>query len=173
MAFLADFSVMNPSLGFLFWTSIIFILVWLVLGSRFKVIRNALKNREDSIDKALHQAELARKEMENLKSKHKDLEKQAREDRLRILKEATEIKEEMLQKAKEEAIERKRDLLANAEEEIQNRRKEMEVDLYNEVGKIAIAIAEQVIRRELEDNHEAFVGEKIEEFKKEKLVANC
>ena len=74
---------------------------------------------------------------------------------------------------KQQATREKSKSLTKRKTEIQNRRKEMEVDLYNEVGKIAIAIAEQVIRRELEDNHEAFVGEKIEEFKKEKLVANC
>lgn len=172
MTFLADFSVMNPSFGLLFWTSIIFIFVWLFLGRYFGVIRDALKTREQSIDKALHEADLAREEMKNLKSKHEELEKQAREDRLRILKEAADIKEGILEKAKEEAGVRKREMIASAQEEIQNRRKEMEVDLYNEVGQISIKLASEVMKRELEGNHEVFIEKKLEEFKKEELTSN-
>ena len=58
---LADFSVIKPDPGLVFWTSIIFIVLWTVLGRMaFKPIQNALKKREDDIQDALDQFESTR-----------------------------------------------------------------------------------------------------------------
>lgn len=169
MLFLAEFSVMNPSFGFLFWTSIIFILVWLVLGRFFKSIKNALKDREGSIEEALNAANKAREEMKNLRSEHEVELKQAREERIRIIKEAEMLKEQIIEEARQRATEATQKMMESAKEEIENRRKEMEINFYNEIGKMSVAIAQQVLQRELEGKHEAFVAERVEEFKQRKF----
>jgi len=69
---------MNPSFGLLFWTSIIFILVWAVLGSFFKTIKSALKQRESDIQTALDQAAQARKELAQLAETQKKYGKASR-----------------------------------------------------------------------------------------------
>jgi len=45
----------------------------------------------------------------------------------------------------------------------------MEVSLYNEVGKLSVNIAEQIMALELEGKHEAFVAKKVDELRKTDL----
>ena len=54
MLFLADFSVIKPDFGLLFWTSIFFLLFWLLIGKfAFKPIAESLKKRTSDIQDAL------------------------------------------------------------------------------------------------------------------------
>ncbi len=169
MLYLADFSVMNPSFGLLFWTTIIFLFVLLVLSRFFKTIKNALNAREHDIDNALASAEMARKEMAQIQDIQKNMERQAAEDRLRIIREAEAIRDNMLEEAKSKAEEISRQLLEAAKSEIENRRREMEVTLLNEVGRLSVDIAQQIIQNELQGKHEEFVSLKISELKKSNL----
>jgi F-type H+-transporting ATPase subunit b len=172
MLFLADFSVMNPSFGLLFWTSIVFLLVWFVLGKvAFKPIINALQNREKHIDEALHQAEKAREEMKQIHSKHEELLKQASEERIRIIREAEALRERIVEEAKTKSEEITRKMVDAAKDEIENRRQEMEISLFNEIGKISLGIARQIIQKELAGQHDAFVSQKVSEFKQQRLAA--
>ena len=59
--FLAGFDVILPDPGLIFWTSLVFILVWYSVGKlAFKPIQKALKDRESSIQEALDEAKKAR-----------------------------------------------------------------------------------------------------------------
>lgn len=172
MMFLTDFSVMNPSFGLLFWTTIIFLAAWFLLGKlAIKPIAAALKERESSIDEALHAADKAREEMRQIQSKHEELLKQAREERLKIIREAEEIKTKILDEARVIAEQRDKQMLESAKDEMDNRRREMEVNLYNEVGRLSLVIARQIMQRELNDNHDQFVTTKLEELKKQEMGA--
>ena len=71
---LAEFNVIKPDPGLFFWTVIIFVVLWFILGKKaFGPIAKALKDREDSIKDALAQADVARAEMSNLKSENEQL----------------------------------------------------------------------------------------------------
>ena len=92
--FLADFSVIRPDPGLILWTSVIFILVWGILGRMaFRPIQDALKKRESDIQNSLDEAKRAREDMANLKAENEQLLIEAREERAKILKEAKEAKE--------------------------------------------------------------------------------
>jgi F-type H+-transporting ATPase subunit b len=169
MLYLADFSVMNPSFGLLFWTTILFLAVLFVLSRFFRTIKDALKAREHDIESALHLAEQARKEMADLQEAQKKLERQAAEDRMKIINEAEAIRDRMLEEAKNKAEEVSRQMLEAAKVEIENRRKEMEVSLFNEVGKLSVDIAQQIIQIELQGKHEDFVSKKLSELKQSSL----
>ena len=169
MLYLADFSVMNPSFGLLFWTTIIFLGVLFVLSRFFKTIKNALNAREHDIDSALAAAEMARKEMAQIQEAQKNMERQAADDRLRIIREAEAIRDNMLEEAKAKSEEISRQLLEAAKSEIENRRKEMEVTLLNEIGRLSVDIAQQIIQTELQGKHEEFVARKINELKQSNL----
>ena len=57
MVFLADFSVIKPDPGLILWTSVIFLLVWVILGrTAFRPIQTALKKRDQDIQNALDEA---------------------------------------------------------------------------------------------------------------------
>jgi F-type H+-transporting ATPase subunit b len=172
MLFLADFSVMNPSFGLLFWTTIVFILVWFVLGKfAFKPITKALQEREQSIDDALHAADKAREEIKLIKSDHDKLLEEARIQRIQIVNEAQALRDRIIEEAKVKAEDNARKLLDSAKEETANRRAEMEISLYNEIGKLSLSIARQIIQSELKGNHDEFVTHKVEEFKKQRFSA--
>lgn len=165
---LERFSPFLPDPGQLLWTTIIFLLFWLIIGRvAFKPIQNALKKRENDIQGALDEAKLAREEMSNLQSRNKELENQAQVERAKILKEAKEAKESILREAREQAKVEYKKQLAAAKEEIQNQKMAAITDLKNEAGNMAIVIAERVLKRELDNKQEQeqFVNRLVDDIK--------
>ncbi len=166
--FLADFSVIKPDPGLIFWTALIFILVWFVLGRMaFRPIQNALKQRERDIQNALDEARKARQEMANLKAENEELLKQAQEERVKILKEAKEARDTIIHEAREKAKADAHKIVENAKHEIENQRMAAVVDLKNQIGLLSIEIAEKVLRRQLEDKQgqEKFVKSLVDDIK--------
>jgi F-type H+-transporting ATPase subunit b len=168
MIFLAEFSVITPEIGLLFWTTIIFLVVWFLLGkTAFGPISKALKSREDSIENALQAAETARNDMAALEAKGDELAKQAQEERALIIQEAKEQKAKMIEEAREEAKTEAGRIITSASQEIERQKRAAMKDVKNQAGALAIQIAEQVIRKELAGNNEqeAFVSALVKDIK--------
>ncbi|MEN0005263.1 MAG: F0F1 ATP synthase subunit B [Bacteroidota bacterium] len=166
--FLADFSPIKPDPGLILWTSVVFLLVWIVLGRfAFRPIQNALKQREDDIQGSLDEAKRAREEMANLKAENEELLAQAREERAKILKEAKAAKESIISEAKVEAKAEAQKIVTNAKQEIENLKMAALTEVKNKVGVMAIDIAEKVLRKDLGDDsgQQAFVGRLVDEIK--------
>ncbi|MEI6409740.1 MAG: F0F1 ATP synthase subunit B [Bacteroidota bacterium] len=148
--FLADFSVIRPEPGLLFWTTLIFLIFWFLMSRfAFKPIGAALKQRELDIQDALDQAKMARQEMANLQAENEKLLTQAREERSAILKEAKEAKDEIIAEAKERANAEYKRKVESAIQDIENQKMAAMIDLKNQAGRLAIEIAEKVLQREL------------------------
>ncbi|MEL6863438.1 MAG: F0F1 ATP synthase subunit B [Bacteroidota bacterium] len=146
----ADFSVIKPDIGLIFWTSIVFLTVWSLLGRfAFRPIQQALKDRENSIQESLDEAKRAREEMANLKAENEKILNQAREERALILKEAKDAKESIINEAKMKAREDAQKIVADARTEIENQKMAAMLDVKNQAGMMALAIAEKVIRKQL------------------------
>ncbi|MFN7115583.1 MAG: F0F1 ATP synthase subunit B [Saprospiraceae bacterium] len=153
--FLADFSVMKPEPGLLLWTIVIFALFWFMMARfAFKPIQAALKQRESDIQNSLDEAKRAKEEMSNLKAENEKLLRQAQEERMKILKEANEAKESIIAEAKEKAKAEAQKIVANAKQEIEHQRMAAITDVKNQIGTIAIDIAEKLLRKELQNNQE-------------------
>lgn len=166
--FLADFSVIKPDPGLIFWTTLIFLLVWTLLGrTAFGPIQNALKKRENDIQDALDEARNAREEMAALQSKNEELLREAQVERANILKEAKAAKEAIVSEAKEQAQEQARKIVNQAKQDIENQRMAAMTDLKNQVGILSIEIAEKLLRRQLDDkqDQEKFVNELVDDIK--------
>lgn len=152
MFVLADFNVIKPDFGLIFWTTIIFGLFWFIIGKfAFKPIAEALKKREDDIQDALDQSVKVREEMAAMKSQNEALLAEARSERAKILKEAKETKEAIIKEARDGAKDEAGKILTNAKLEIDNQRKKAVTEIKNEAGKMAVGIAEQLLRAELKD----------------------
>ncbi|MCE2821215.1 MAG: F0F1 ATP synthase subunit B [Bacteroidota bacterium] len=150
MLFLADFNVLKPEPGLLIWTTIIFLLFWFLMSRfAFKPIGAALKQRENDIQSALNEAKMAREEMSNLQAENEKLLAQAREERSAILKEAKDAKDEIIAEAKERANAEYKRKVESALQDIENQKMAALVSLKNEVGSMAVEIAEKILRREL------------------------
>lgn len=168
MLFLADFSVMKPDPGLIFWTFLIFLLVYVILGrAAFGPIQKALKKRENDIQSSLDEAKKAREEMSQLQSQNEQLLKEAQEERAKILREAKDTKENIVKEAKEEAKKEAQKIVADAKEQINNMRMETMTNIRNEVGTMAVDIAEKVLRSKLrgDQEQEKLVNQLVDEIK--------
>lgn len=169
MFFLADFSPIIPDVGFVLWTTVIFALVFLVLRkTAFGAISEALNEREKSINDALAAADKARSEMQNLHAQNEALLKEAREERAAMLNEAKTMKEKILAEAKATADAEFKRKVDTAMVEINTRKNDMLNSVKADAGKMAIEIAEKIIRKELKGNaeHESLVSELSKQFNK-------
>ena len=168
MIFLADFSVIKPDFGLLFWTSVIFLLIWFLMSRfAFGPITESLKKRQSDIQDALDEAKKAKEEMAALNSRNEELIKEAQSERAKILKEAKEVKESIISEAKTRAKEDANRIVSTAKMEIEGQKKAALLDAKNQIGQMALDIAEKVIRKDLSANKEqvSFVNKLVEEIK--------
>jgi len=168
MIFLSDFTVIKPDFGLLFWTFVIFLLFWLIIGKfAFRPIANALKQREHDIQDSLDEAKKARQDMANLKAANEELLAQAREERSKIMKAAKEARDRIVAEAKDKAKEEAQKIVSDAKEQIQHQKMAAIVELKNQVGTMALDIAEKVLRKNLSANadQESFVKGLVDEIK--------
>jgi len=144
--------LVSPGIGLIFWMTLSFgIVIWLLGKYAWNPIMKSLHEREESIDKALHEADLARKQMEDLKASNEELLKEAKEERDEILKQAREIKEKLIEDARIKAGEEAGRIVESAKEAIENEKMAAMTELKNEVAGLSIEIAEKLLERELSD----------------------
>lgn len=140
------------SLGLFVWQSLIFIgLLFLLRKYAWGPILNAVNERETSIKDALASAEAARSEMENLQSDNQRIVKEARAEKEALLKEARTTRAELINSAKEEAQAEAEKILSQAQEAIQNEKRAALTELKEQVGSLAMGIAEKVLQKELDN----------------------
>ena len=140
------------SLGLFFWQSLIFIgLLFMLRKFAWKPILDAVNDRETSIKDALASAEAARDEMKNLQSDNQRILKEARAEKEALLKEARTTRSELINGAKEEAQEEAQKILSQAQDAIQTEKRAAVKELREQVGSIAMEIAEKVLKKELEN----------------------
>jgi len=141
------------SIGLFFWQTIIFILlIFLLKKYAWKPILDAVNEREEGIKNALLSAEKAKEEMASLQSDNEETLKKARVERDSLLKEAREIKQQLIDDAKNEAQSEAKKIISQAQETIQNEKKAAISDLKNQVASLSIDIAEKVLKEKLSDD---------------------
>ena len=141
------------SVGLFFWQSLIFVgLILLLKKYAWGPILRAVDERETSIKDALASAVAARKEMETLQSDNQRILKEARVEKEAMLKEARNTSADLINIAKEEAKAEAEKILTQAQEAIQNEKRAAVNELKDQVGSIAVDIAEKVLQKELESN---------------------
>ena len=146
---------MQPDPGLIFWTALIFLLVWVVLGrTAFRPIQESLKKRDSDIQNALDEAKRAREEIGKMQSQNELLLKEAQEQRATIIKEAKEIREATIKRAEEEAKVKVQAMIAEAKTDVEHMRLELKTSIKNELGNMALDIAEKLVRKELKSNSE-------------------
>ncbi|AKD02669.1 F0F1 ATP synthase subunit B [Pontibacter korlensis] len=144
--------LVTPGIGLLFWQTVTFLIVLFLLGKfAWKPIMNALHEREASIENALSAAEKAKLEIQALKADNEKLLAEARLERDRILKEATEAANSIVEASKQKANEEGARMIAQARESIENEKRAAITEVKNMAASLSLEIAEQILRRELSD----------------------
>lgn len=143
-------SLLDVSVGTVFWATIAFLIVMFVLKKfAWKPILDGLKAREESIENALNEARRAREEMSSLKASNEQLLREARDERDRILGEAREIKESIISEARNKAQQEAMRITRTAMEEIDVQRKAAISEMRQQMANLSLDIAEKVVRTEL------------------------
>lgn len=139
-----------PHLGLIVWTLVAFLIVFFILKKfAWKPIIKGLNDRETSIADAIATAEKVKLEMAQLKNDNEALLASAREERSAMLKEAKEIKDKIVNDAKNEAKAQAAKIIADAQASITQQKMAAIVDLKNQVGNLVIEVSEKILRKEL------------------------
>ena len=139
-----------PSIGLIFWTSLVFIILLFLLGKfAWKPILSSVKERETKIESALEASKKASEEMAALKSQNEDLRKEALVERDALLKEAREMKDKIVAEAKNTAKEEGERVIESAREVITNEKMAAVTEIKNQVATLSIEIAEKIVKEKL------------------------
>lgn len=158
--------LVTPGIGLIFWQTLTFILVLFLLSKfAWKPIMASLRERENSIESALRMADQAKLEMQALKADNEKLLQEARIERDRILREASEAGNALVEQAKNKANEEGSRMIENARVAINNEKKAAMTEVKNLAGSLSIEIAERILKHELKDPaaQQALVGDYIKE----------
>ena len=142
------------SLGLFFWQTLLFlVLVFFLRKYAWKPILNAVEEREAGIKNALDSAEKAKKEMESLNADNERILLEARNERAVMLKEARDMKNKIINEAKDQANSEAEKILLIAKEQITNEKMKAITELKNSVADLSIDMATMVIKSELKDKN--------------------
>ena len=160
-----------PDAGLLFWMLLAFGIVFLVLYKYgFPVITSMIDARKQYIDDALNDAKEAKAKLAGIEEECNGLINEARENQAKILREAVAAKEQIITEARDKAAAETEMMISQAKKQIERERDEALDSIRTEVAKLSIAIAEKIVRKELEggDNQQRYIDELIDETMNER-----
>lgn len=142
-----------PDFGLLFWMVVSFsLLLWLLKKFAWQPILQALTSREETIEKALQSAELAKNEMVKLQAGNEKLLKEAIHERERIVKEARELKDSIVRDAKNQAMLEANKVMEEAKAAITRERAEAVNEMKSVISSFSLEIAEKILKERLSDD---------------------
>ena len=145
--------LVTPGIGLIFWQLVTFLVVLFLLAKfAWKPIMKALHEREDSIESALSAAEKAKLEMQALHADNEKLLAEARLERDKILKEASEAGNALVESAKNKANEEGARMITQAREAIENEKRAAITEVKNMAAGLSLEIAERILRKELSNS---------------------
>ncbi|MDB5235878.1 MAG: synthase subunit [Hymenobacter sp.] len=144
--------LITPQLGLLFWQTVLFLLLLFILTKfAWKPIMASLREREDSIESALRMADQAKIEMQQLKAGNEKLLADARQERDRMMQEATVMVNQFRETEKAKAVEEANRITQQAREAIQTEKNAALAEVKNTAAQLSVDIAERILRRELSE----------------------
>ena len=145
--------LITPAFGLIFWQTLIFLVVLLILGKfAWKPILGALKSREESIDEALRSAELAKEEMTSLKADNEKLLAEAKQERDKMIKDAAKLTQEMKDQAKYDAKKIGDKMIEEARMTIENEKNDAIKEIKDQVAELSLQITEKLLKKNLSDD---------------------
>lgn len=143
--------LITPALGLFFWTLVAFLIVLFILKKfAWKPILNMLSERETGIANSIASAEKVKLEMAEMKAENERLLQEAREERSLMLKEAKETKDKIVNEAKAQAKVEAAKIIEDARVQIEHKKNAALTEVKNEIGNMAVAVAEKVLRKQLD-----------------------
>ncbi len=144
-----------PETGTLVWMLLAFGIVFFILVKwGFPLITGMVDKRNDYIDKSLDAARKANERLAGIEKECNDLLKETRAEKARILKEASDRREEIVADAMQQAREEGEKIIAEAREQIRQEKEETLRGLRRQVADLSCQVAERVLRDRLSKDNE-------------------
>jgi F-type H+-transporting ATPase subunit b len=148
----AKTGLLSPHGGLMFWTLLIFLVLWFILSKfAFKPITAAVEAREKALEDAILAAEADRAEAKRILEEHIKQVEAARGDAQRIIAEGRAVGEKLRAEMIDETRVQQQEMLARARREIEAEKVRAVIELRHEAVDLAIAGASKVIEKNLDD----------------------
>jgi F-type H+-transporting ATPase subunit b len=139
-----------PDIGLVFWNTVAFIGLLVVLGKfAWKPMLKAISDREQGIEDSLAKADKMKADLTAMQNENEVLLAKAREERATLIKEAKEASEKMIAEAKDKAKSEYERIVADAQVAINQQKNAALTEVKNQVGNLVVEVAEKVLSREL------------------------
>lgn len=142
--------LMTPSLGLIFWQSVIFLISFIILSKfAWNPINKLLEKREKYIIDSINNAEKAKESLKKRKVKKRKILKNIEKMKNLIINEALKKKEEIEKEAKKKA-KLESDLIINKIQLLIENKKKIAIEkIKNDIFNISIIISEKILNKEL------------------------
>ena len=147
-------NLITPEFGTIFWQTITFIVVMIILRKfAWKNILDIIQQREQKVIGAIESAKEAKKQLEKLEERGKDILGKANMDSEKIIKEAIAVRDQIISKSQKEAQRAGQEMIDAAKATILREKKQAVLDIKNNTAELVIQSAELILKKEL-DNKE-------------------
>ncbi len=144
--------LIKPDLGLLIWMLLSFSVVLYVLAKfAWRPILAALKQRERSIGKSLEAAQRAKEEMAKIEFGNEKITQLAKIERESMLKEAKEIKNNIIEEARQTAKQEAKKIIEEAKQSVENEKNKVINEIKNQIAGLSVDIAEKIMKQNLGD----------------------
>ncbi|MBR4788371.1 MAG: F0F1 ATP synthase subunit B [Bacteroidales bacterium] len=148
-------NLITPDGGLLFWMVVIFAIVFFLLAKfGFPIITQAVEKRSDRIADSLVKADEVEKRVAQMDVEHSRMLEETRKEQAKMLKEASEARDLILEKAKADAAEETARMIEHARMQIEADRRSAEADMRRQVAMLSVEVAEKVLRKTLSSSSE-------------------
>ena len=146
-------NLMLPDSGLLFWMTIIFVIVFLVLAKfGFPVITDMVEKRTRRIEDALAAARKAEEAIAHLSEEQERIVAQTKAQQAKMLQEAAAERDKMIAAAQVQAAAEAQKLIEDARLRINEEKEAALKEARKELAIISLAISEKVVRNKLSDD---------------------
>lgn len=144
-----------PESGLLFWMLLSFgIVVFILTKYGFPIIIKMVEERKTYIDESLLIAKQTYEQMEVVKAQGEAIVDNARQEQVKILKEAAQTRDQLIKEAKDKAGIEAAKLIDEARKQILAEKEDAIRDIRRQVAELSVDIAEKVVRGQLTKKEE-------------------
>lgn len=146
-------NLLLPESGLLFWMTIIFVIVFLVLAKfGFPVITDMVEKRTRRIEDALAAARKAEEAIAHMSEEQERIVAQTKAQQAKMLQEAAAERDKMIAAAQVQAAAEAQKLIEDARSRINEEKEAALKEARKELAIISLAISEKVVRNKLSDD---------------------
>jgi len=145
-------SLLTPDFGLVFWMLVCFLVLLFILGKYgWPVIIGMINKRGDYIEQSLQAANDANERLKNIQAESEKILVEAKNEQIRILKEATAAKNQIISDAQKQAGVEAEKIIEAARADIRTEKENAIREIRSQVAELSVDVAEKVLRKELAD----------------------